>query len=175
MWDRNPQKDLFQGNFSTCCIGMGNTYGEYMIDYLTSTAFNMIEFVDNKTGQTVGNALCYLADTDKGTAFIIDNVEINNNKALSSNNGIEFRTALTKYAENVSREINNEQVMPIYIGTTYNDIPDKDLKSISTKLKFIGTLSKPELYLDVFPDATGSNVDTWDLYRKKECKLYKLN
>ena len=33
MWDRVPQKDLFQGNYSTCCIGMGGGNGSAMPHY----------------------------------------------------------------------------------------------------------------------------------------------
>ena len=74
MWDRNPVKDLFQGNYSTCCIGVGEENEEYMNQYLLNTTFNMIEITDNKTGDTVGNALCYFGIANSKPIFIIDNI-----------------------------------------------------------------------------------------------------
>ncbi|MBQ8475830.1 hypothetical protein IJ531_02095, partial [bacterium] len=37
MWDRIPQKDIFQGNYSTCCIGMGGGNGAAMPHYLLNS------------------------------------------------------------------------------------------------------------------------------------------
>ncbi|MBQ7286226.1 MAG: hypothetical protein IJW73_00520 [Candidatus Gastranaerophilales bacterium] len=79
MWDRIPQKDLFQGNYSTCCIGMGKDNGRAMPHYLLNSMFNMIEVVDNKTDKTIGNALCYFVKNENDEIiFVVDNIEIAN-------------------------------------------------------------------------------------------------
>ena len=39
MWDREPKKDLFQGNYSNCCIAIDKTNGHAMPDYLLNTSF----------------------------------------------------------------------------------------------------------------------------------------
>ena len=81
MWDRNPRKDISQGNYSTCCIAVGGGNGRFMPHYVLNTSFNMIEVVDNKTGKPLGNALCFFVIDEKGKpSFIIDNIEINNSQ-----------------------------------------------------------------------------------------------
>ena len=153
MWDRIPQKDLFQGNYSTCCIGLGNENSETMPVYLMHTAFNMIEIVDNETGKIIGNALCYFVkknSSDK-TAFVIDNIEINNSLKPSKETGIKLRNAIKQYAKNIVKEVTGNNKMPIYLGKSFNDIPDKDLPFNKENISLLGDLSPDtDIYLDVF-------------------------
>jgi len=152
MWDRNPQKDLFQGNYSTCCIGMGEVNAEAMPVYLMNTAFNMIELVDNTTGNTIGNALCYLTTDKYGCPeFMIDNIEIRNSKKPSKKTGIELRNAIIRYAQNVCKNLNGEG-MVIWLGDSYNDIPtNPDSKAVTHNSTFVGDVSNVDsVYIDAF-------------------------
>ena len=91
MWDRNPAYDLFQGNYSTCCISIGGANGSAMPHYLLNSAFNMIELKDNSTGETIGNALCYFAtDEFNEPLFVIDNIEIANKHKMSNKASAEL-------------------------------------------------------------------------------------
>ena len=151
MWDRIPQKDLFQGNYSTCCIGMGRGNGSAMPHYIMNTAFNMIEFVDNTTGKIVGNALCYFADKEDGKpAFIIDNVEIANSAKPSNEVGLKLRDMLIEYASRITKEVTGSDNIPIYLGPDNNDIPDNDFCTIVEEMNFLGDIDCEEIYLDVF-------------------------
>ena len=162
MWDRSPSKDLFQGSYSGCCIALDGGNGDAMPQYLLNTAFNMIEIVDNNSGETVGNALCYLANLDTNynhttlPALIIDNIEIRNSKKLSSENGKMLREAIFNYAKNITKSISGKN-MPIYLGPTYNDVPCNDLKECRMFVKFLGEIAtknessdEDEIYLDTF-------------------------
>ncbi len=170
MWDRNPQKDLFQGNYSTCCIGIGKTNGHFMPQYLLNTAFNMIEMVDNKSGTTIGNALCYFANDNNGKqVFVIDNVEINRNHIPSEISGIKLRNAIKQYAQNITQEVSGKSDMPIILGTHFNDIPTKDLKNAEhLKLNMIGDIATQQIYLDVY----GGAIPKTSIYGNEVKALY---
>lgn len=150
MIDRNPQKDIFQGNYSTCCIGQGQFNGVAMANYLMNTAFNMIELVDNKTGKTIGNALCYFVEDKKGNPyFIIDNIEINNAKKCSEKAGTEIRDAITEYASRVVKQITGKDDVHICMGNNYNDVSTRGLHSIYTKIKLVGDVETDHQYMDL--------------------------
>lgn len=169
MWDRIPQKDIFQGNYSTCCIGMGGGNEGAMPHYLLDTAFNIIEFVDNNTRETMGNALCFFIKDEKGEpAFIIDNIEYKNNAKPSDEVGLKLRDAITQYAQNVARTVTGKDTTSIYIGGNYNDVPDKDLESHKENISFLGEIDCSSIYLDLYngwtnKDELKSNVKLWKL------------
>ena len=169
MWDRIPQKDLFQGNYSTCCIGMGKMNGSAMPNYIMNTAYNMIELIDNTNGATIGNALCYFAQDSSGNPiFIIDNVEISNNMKPSDETGAKLRDSITQYAQNLTREVTGQDDIPIYMGNQYNDIPFDDLPKEEITITFAGDMNCYETYLDAYGD--------WITKREltQTCSLLKL-
>ena len=173
MWDRNPLKDLFQGNYSTCCIGLGECNEEYMPQYLLNTTFNMIEIADNKTGDIVGNALCYIAIVNSKPAFIIDNIEIKNSENLSNEESINLRNAITKYAENIAKDITGNNKTLIYLGNAYNDIETSDFTTgaVNKRIHILGNLPEAGIYLD----ALGGYIETNGEIKNKTASVYKLN
>ena len=177
MWDRNPQHDLFQGCYSTCCIAPDGGNGRAMPIYLLNTAFNMIEIIDKKTGNTIGNSLCFWGlDKDNVPSLILDNIEINNSFNLSKKQGINLRNAIVQFASNTAKSITGKKDNPIYLGTKFNDLPCSDLKSKKREIKFIGDIAvaqrlmsdENEVYLDIYDGWT----DIEDM--PKSCNLYKL-
>ncbi len=154
MWDRDPQHDIFQGNYSTCCIGLGNGNGSAMPHYLMNTSYNMIELVDNKTGKTIGNALCFFVKgTDGKPKFIIDNIEINNANKSSNEIGLNLRSAIAEYASKVAKDVTGNDDTLIYMGQSYNDVPIDDLNSTSQNISFLGDVGiadAGEIYMDLY-------------------------
>lgn len=171
MWDRVPQKDIFQGNYSTCCIGMGGGNGNAMPYYLMNTAFNMIELVDNVSGKTIGNALCYFVKDDNGKpVFVIDNIEINNSQKPSESIGLKLRDAITQYAANVAKEVTGNDDTQIVMSENYNDVPYEDLPKRSQNIEFIGDITKDDIYADLFDGW----VDKEDLTKSTRHQTYVL-
>ena len=169
MWDRNPQKDIFQGNYSTCCIGMGGGNGSAMPHFVMDTAYNMIELVDNTSGKTIGNALCYFIKDDNGKpAFIIDNIEINNKYKPSNATGVQVRSAMADYAAKVSQEITGVENTPVYMSGSYNDVPISDLQQEIRQVSFLGDIDCDEIYMDLYGGWTNKDKFT------KTCTLYQL-
>ena len=171
MWDRNPQKDIFQGNYSTCCIGMGGGNGSAMPYYIMDTAYNMIELVDNTTGKTIGNALCYMVKGENGKpSFIVDNIEINNGEKPSDEACKQIRTSITEYASKISKDVTGSDEVPIYLGGQYNDVPINDLPTSTEKVQFIGDVNREDIYMDLY---TGW-IDKEEFTNSYQVKLWKL-
>lgn len=151
MWDRNPQKDLFQGNYSNCCIGINKSNGNVMPSYLLNTMFNMMEIIDNDSGETIGNALVYYAKDKKNQPyFVIDNIEIHNHYRKTSDIELELRDAITEFAQKINIAVTKKADTPIIIGEEHNDITLAYLQNLSEELSPIGSMECKEMYLDLF-------------------------
>ena len=151
MIDRVPQKDIFQGNYSTCCIGQGEFNDRAMAYYLMNTSCNMIEIVDNDSGKPIGNALCYFVEDKKGNPyFIIDNIEISNAHKGSREAGRKIRDSVTEYASKVVKQITGRDDINICMSDNYNDVPINGLSSKTKKVKLVGEVEADELYMDLF-------------------------
>ncbi len=148
MWDRIPEKDLFQGNYSTCCIALDRVNGKVMPDYLLNTSFNMIEIVDNQTGRTIGNALCFLVDDNGKTCFVIDNIEINNAYKGSKEASLKIFEGVKSYVSNFCKSISKEE-MPIYMGKFFNDVSLHGVRRTKT-IDFLGDINATDIYLDIY-------------------------
>ncbi|MFI3301462.1 MAG: GNAT family N-acetyltransferase, partial [Candidatus Gastranaerophilales bacterium] len=171
MWDRIPQKDLFQGNYSTCCIGMGRGNGSAMPNYLLNTSFNMIEMVDNATGKIIGNALCYfIKDSNGKPAFIIDNIEINNASKPADDVGENLRDAITEYAGNIAKQVTNTDDTFVYIGGLYNDVDTYNLPKHNETISFLGEYECDNIYLDLYE---GHWIDNDDLTKNLTLRRLK--
>ena len=173
MWDRNPKRDLFQGNFSTCCIGMGAVNGDVMAKYLLHTCFNMIEIIDNNTDKTIGNALCYFAEADGELAFIIDNVEINKEYLPSKEAGNDIRDGIVEYSKNLLNYIKKDnKPISIYMSYRRNDINAPKENAEEKFFEFIG-----ELYTDIYLDLYDGSIFSSDSLSQQitACKLYDGN
>ncbi|MCK7521057.1 MAG: hypothetical protein MZV64_26885 [Ignavibacteriales bacterium] len=136
-----------------------------MPDYLAHTAVQLIELNDTKSGNTIGNAVCYMAkDKENKPLMVIDNVEM----APGYQNIQEIREGITLFAHNYSKAVAKGKDVPIYMGQNYNDVPESDLKSKGISFNLIGKTAEDKLYLD--------SIDGWseELDQTKTSKLYVL-
>ncbi|MBR3604987.1 MAG: hypothetical protein IKL52_03045, partial [Candidatus Gastranaerophilales bacterium] len=172
MWDRIPQKDLFQGNYSTCCIGLGQVNGSAMPHYLTNAMFNMIELVDNYTGQTIGNALCYFITNEYDEpVFVIDNIEIANAHKMSNLASSKLLNEIIGYCINLLKTISGQNIQ-ILMGTSYNDVYDEEESSIQLeKAQIIGEMECDSIYLDVFGGWEEGKFDYQENAENKKMEL----
>lgn len=173
MWDRVPQKDMFQGNYSTCCIGMGKGNGNAMPHFLLNTSYNMIEMVDNTTGKPVGNALCYFIAGEDGTpSFIIDNIEINDSVKPSDEIGVQLRNSIVQYAQNLTKEVTGKVDTPIYMSGAYNDVPTAHLSQAQKTMSFLGDIACDEIYMDLYDGWVDKSDLTSELSLLKLCQTF---
>lgn len=153
LWDRFPQKDLFQGNYSTCCLAMDHTTADSVPIYLMNTAFNMIELIDKNSGDTIGNAVCYfVSDEANRPCFILDDIEIRHNDIPPEDFGRSLRKGIMDFSYELCKRVTGRDDTEIYLGDAFNDVPDDDLIRGQKPVKFIGDYAPDDekVYLDAY-------------------------
>ena len=163
-WDRNPGYDIFQGNYTHCCIAVEASNRGAILDYLADTGMNIIEIKDKSTDTTIAQTYVFLAQNPQGEIFLIlDNVEINNDyRGISQ----EIRQHLFEYIEQFAGSIikdKSRKINTVLLGTAYNDIETGDLNQQQENLfKLGGSGVTGTEYLDAFGsswvDASRSTV-----------------
>ncbi|MDA2922115.1 hypothetical protein MYX07_02485 [Patescibacteria group bacterium AH-259-L07] len=88
VWDRDPKKDLFQGNYSQCCIAVGvkdilpegglNTHDpSTVMQFLADTGISVVEIYDAEKDNPIGNTWCFVSKNELGEPILVaDNVEL---------------------------------------------------------------------------------------------------
>ena len=158
MWDRNFAKDIFQGNYSSCCIGMNESNALMMPLCIAMKAYNMIEIYDNISGEVIGNALCYFANKNGEDVFIVDNIEIRNSSMPSEENCKIIREEIAKYAKNIAKDVTGQKDIKVYLGCDYNDVPIDDLKQDRSQVEFLGGLNTGYVYMDLYHGTISTNM-----------------
>jgi len=124
VWDRNPDIDLYQGNYSPCCIsietGCGSSpYESAIADYLTDLAIQIVNIVDKE--KQIPVCACWLwlgKDNKEGKpALVIDNIEANTD--YSNKYQEQFKEQITKYIKDYANSIG---IKKIVMGMYYNDV-----------------------------------------------------
>ena len=80
VWGRNPDRDLYLGNYTDCCIRidsdhMGNE--STIADYLTDVGIQVITIVDETTNEPIVAAWTYIGTDGETPKMVIDNIEAN--------------------------------------------------------------------------------------------------
>lgn len=79
VWDRNPDVDLYMGNYTNCCIRIDSDHmGEEstIADYMTDLGIQIVGIYDEKKSIPVAAAWCWVGyDDDDNRALVIDNIE----------------------------------------------------------------------------------------------------
>ncbi len=160
-WERDPFKDLFQGFYSTNCLKLGGSKSDDMNTYLLNTSLNMVEVINNKNGETIGNALIYFVrDADGYPSLVIDNAEINNSIKFEPETSRSLLMNIAEYVSELGHDVSGKDI-PVYIGvgSPFNDleIPNtiSDVIQIKSGINFIGMLHCDSIYTDVY----GHNVN----------------
>ena len=102
------------------------------------------------------------------SAFIIDNIEISDAKKTSKEVLIQLRDAITKYADNVVKDVTEKNDTHIYISNNRNDITVDKLPQKHETVKFLGDISTDEIYLDLYHDGDSETIARKDLTRNNQ-------
>jgi hypothetical protein len=138
VWNRNPDIDLYQANYSPCCIsiesGCGSDDGKSTIaDYITDLGVQIISIYDRATGEPVTAAWCWLGkDKNNNTALVVDNVESNTSYSTKYQTQMEKElfAYLKKYAEavGVNKLVLGKSHNDLLIGTDFTSLPNDGRK-----------------------------------------------
>jgi|GEM_PF-3948705 len=165
LWDRNPGKDLFHGNYCSSCISIEGVNKDAIADYLGHTSVQLIEFKDQRRGNVVGHTTCYMAKDDHKRSFmVLSDIEL----APGYQNSNEIRDGIIKFAREYSKSVAKGKDVPVYLGKNFNDVPVWDLNTKTVDLQFIGKAIDNKLYLDSLSGWTDN------LNEEKSPSLYVL-
>lgn len=123
VWSRDPDIDLYLGNYTDCCIRIDSEHmgdESTIADYLTDLGVQVIKVTDEQTNEPVLAAWAYLGEleNDKPT-FVIDNVEANTTYSAP------YHTQLSNLLGEYIKEYANAVGIPaenIVQGDANNDI-----------------------------------------------------
>jgi len=149
-WDRIPQKDLFQGEYSDCCIKADGVNRDAILDYLVNTSFNMMEIVDTDTNKVIGNALYFFAIEKNTPVLVVDNIEILSSYRTTPHREKSLLYTITQYARRIAKSVTGKDTS-IYLGSRNNDIFTDDLIKTHKDIAFLGEfLEDGAHYLDAY-------------------------
>ena len=81
VWARNPDIDLYQGNYSPCCVCIESEYHgaeSPIADYITDLGIQIVNIWDENKNEPVTAAWCWLGEDENGEpALVVDNIEAN--------------------------------------------------------------------------------------------------
>ncbi len=124
VWARNPDVDLYQANYSPCCISIERGYhadgGESTIaDYTTDLGIQIVNIWDEAKNEPVTAAWCWLGEDAEGApALVVDNIE--SNTLYSSHYPEQLTRELFAYLADYAQSIGAKKVV---LGKSNNDLP----------------------------------------------------
>jgi lipocalin len=166
LWDRDPKKDLFQGNYSQCCIAVGQkevpieggmtTHDpSTVMQFLSDTGMQVIEILDQDRKNPIGNTWLFVSKNDLGEPILVlDNVELHSDYTNNSHLKKTIRDNLFSFASQYAKDCNLAGAYLGLVGT--NDVLYDDLEKES-----VPSVDKVDGYLKNY---TSSNIRTGRYY-----------
>ncbi len=122
IWARNPDIDLYQGNYSPCCICIDSAHmgaESTIADYNTDLGVQIVNIWDETKDEPITAAWCWLGrDKEGNTALVVDNIE--SNTLYSANYSEQLTKELFEYLQNYAKSIGAKKVV---LGKANNDLP----------------------------------------------------
>lgn len=148
LWDRDPNIDLYLGNYSDCCVRIDSQHSKtesVIADYVTDLGMQVIVVDDEKTGEPFAAGWCFLSDDlngNKTLTFCIDNAEMEGSYApYRKEIGVEVGEYVRRYATAVGVKQEN-----IVQGTSNNDFVAVDPKNVRDRQNKIGRFNREYAY-----------------------------
>ena len=142
LWNRNPDIDLYLGNYSPCCIsiegGAGwNATESAIADYMTDISVQVLNLVDKERKIPIMSAWLYVGeDQNNKTALVIDNIESDASQTDLYQKEIWKR--IEEYIIAYAKEIGVDKIV---MGASNNDIEPIKVNRDNNKYKKIGPIS----------------------------------
>ncbi len=171
VWARNPDTDLYQGNYSDCCIRIDSTHmgaESTIADYNTDLGVQVVNIWDETKNEPVTAAWCWLGKDEAGKpTLVVDNIE--SNTLYSINYPEQLKDELFEYLEKYAKKIGVEKIV---MGKSNNDLPTSGelnkMKNDTSKYDKIGGYNRADGY---FLEAEDHNVKfIWESKEKKKIK-----
>ncbi len=152
LWNRDPDVDLYLGNYTSCCVSIDNdVHGSEspISDYLTDIGIQVITITDQKRKRPIAAAWCYVGiDKGKNIALVIDNVEADTKYSVPFQSQLE-----NKLHEYIQAYADAAGIKIVSQGPANNDLVVANLEEKYMKL---GGYNRPSGYfLEAEPDDDG--------------------
>ncbi|MFC1549076.1 hypothetical protein ACFL5E_03860, partial [Candidatus Omnitrophota bacterium] len=121
-WARNPGRDIFQGNFTACCVAINSPeHPEGILEYLIDQGVQVVEVVDEVSGNTIAQTWVFVAyDMEDEPVLVMDNIEVHNSYPLGTKQNKIIADNIIEYVKGYAKDVGAKAV---YLGETeYNDI-----------------------------------------------------
>ena len=133
VWGRNPDRDLYLGNYTNCCIRIDSEHmneESTIADYLTDCGIQVVTVVDENTNNPIVACWVYVGEDNNGKPkMVIDNIEANTDyinyfsllKSNLENYFAEYAEKVKIGKENISQgRNNNDIILNTEVGDFYN-------------------------------------------------------
>ena len=162
-WDRKVGTDIFQGNYTNCCVAIDSFNGYGMLRYVLLDGIELNEFVDNTKldkKAIFGQTYDFIGETPDNTLFYhLDNGEVNASHWWLAH---KMRTEVFDMSKELSVQMKLDQspetftpIEAVYLGTSYNDLPTSDLTIEKQTIRMLtGHNLGSHYYLDTVVDHT---------------------
>lgn len=155
LWDRNPDVDLYLGNYTDCCIRIDSEHmasESTIADYLTDVGMQVVTMYDENKNIPVAAAWCWIGmDDNDRVALVVDNVEANTNYSTKHRN--QMQQTLKDYIEQYAKAIGIPHVAQ---GQANNDLVIATMDSAYFK---VGGFNRPSGYYLEGEDSHGAGGD----------------
>ena len=167
LWERDPARDLFQGNYTHCCIAVGvkdapQEGGLYTHDpatvahFLADAGIQVAEVYDQERKDPIANTWLFVSKDSNGEPILVlDNVEVNNKyKGVTVNTAI--RDNLFAFVKDYAIKCNISKVGIGMVGT--NDIEWQSLDKM-----LVAPVDKVGGYLKDYTSTNGTRAGRYYL------------
>ena len=159
LWKRDPRTDIFEGNYTQCCIAVGvkdippegglTTHDpSTVMQFLADTGINVVEIYDGERKNPIGNVWLFVSKNDLGEPILIaDNVEIHSDYTGDPHIVSQLRENLFDFLAEYAKACNLAGAGLGLVGT--NDVPYHDMKNV--RVPAVDTIGG---YLDEYTSRT---------------------
>jgi len=173
LWDRNPGRDLFLGNYTGACIAL-DSYGDnsYASVQANQNTFVQVAYLYDETKKVVGKGLFYWGKNIKTgePVLILNTFEGRAARGGGYEHNQLVRDNYVEFAKQYSRAVLG-YAAPLYTGMRLNPLYRDDLKDSPIDMHVVGSALNNRYYLDSLPD----NGDKIDAHHKPNHRLQLLD
>lgn len=136
---KKPGKYLFHGNYTHCCLAVGNSNRGAIVDYFWNSSVKVFEMVDEASGKEMGQIYTLLVKDNQNNVYLmIDNIELTNThmefKKEIRESSFKYIWEFVEYLNSVSET----QIQDVLMGVNYQDVDTQDLTRVTMTLTKVG-------------------------------------
>ncbi len=142
LWDRDPRKDLFQGNYTHCCIAVGVKPGEQdgglnthdpstVMQFLVDKGIQVAEVLDESKEDPIAQVWLFVSKDNLGEPIlVVDNFEVQSDYVSDVFINNQVRDNMFEFLRGYAKAMNIPKVGLAQVKT--NDVASSEMPSFAT-------------------------------------------